>query len=326
MNIQRKKCSLVVLIFLLLLAFGGMASADVAVGMDITTTAVVPMATPVNYFWWSGSYMAPGGYDVTYYSPGFWSMSYDPYGYYAPYGPYAPVWCMGPVEPVMVVSPCFVWMSNPYYYHNNGVNGVVVWGGAGHGGAVVWNNGWNHGGASWNNGHGQAWNNHGGGAVWNNGQGQAWNNHGGGAAWNNGHGAAWNNHGGGVAWNTNNQHYNANTNNGLLNKGNEPDKTRPNINNQQQRNQQAEPRQNQQPQHNRPAEQPVAPQQQRPMPNQSRDDDGMQTDRTDNAPVYHQDNQAGGGNGGGDRAQFNRPREQAPQGGGDDQKIIFPRR
>ncbi len=101
------------------------------------------------------------------------------------------------------------------------------------------------------------------------------------------------------------------------------DKNRPNINNQQPRNQQSEPRQNQQPQHNRPVEQPAAPQQERPTPNQSRADDGMQTDRTDNAPVYHQDNQGGGGND--DRPQFNRPREQAPQGG-DDQKIIFPRR
>ena len=111
-----------------LFAFVSCNSALADVDVDISVGLGIPMPPPPPpppYFWWAGSYGVAGGVDVTYYSPGFWSVSVDSYGYMAPYVPCAPIWYMAPVGPTVIVGAGFAWVSNPYWYHNNG---VVIWG------------------------------------------------------------------------------------------------------------------------------------------------------------------------------------------------------
>lgn len=104
--------------------FLAQASAEVSLGVNFSFGNTAPPPPPEYYFWWAGSYDMPGAVDVTYYSPGFWSMSVDSYGGYAPYGPQAPIWVMSPAGPNVIISASFGWVSNPYWYHNNG---VILW-------------------------------------------------------------------------------------------------------------------------------------------------------------------------------------------------------
>ena len=111
-------------IFLACMLFASSASAEVSLGVNFSFGNAAPPPPPEYYFWWAGSYDMPGAVDVTYYSPGFWSMSVDNYGGYAAYGPQAPIWVMNAEGPNVIVSASFGWVSNPYWYHNNG---VIFW-------------------------------------------------------------------------------------------------------------------------------------------------------------------------------------------------------